>query len=402
MRRPTLSRLRRRDDRRGVAILMVVATVMFLTVLVTDVSFGARVRFLAAVHERDEAKAYWLANTGVNLYRLILTANMQLAKNRQAQSLLSSMGINGADAIWQMIPFVNTGLLRMLLTSNGSLDDEEVQNYKQTGEVSEEVREKSESQGSSRFGAVNFLDFDGDFNASVRGEDCRVNVNRLAIRSSDQAVMDTDVGQQLYGLMSGEDNDEFFRDHNLEKTDLIGNLADWVDADNQVSSGKGGYEDAFYNQQKYPYLAKNAPFDTLEEIRLVEGWQDDVYDRFADKITIWGQGKVNVNCASDEVLIGLFRAYGGGASSYDELERLVQTMREAMTLSTFTNAQSFYTWLKANAPFEPYQTIAQAVSTSTKFFTIESTGQEGDATVKITAVVDYTTTTGTVLYWRVE
>jgi general secretion pathway protein K len=387
---------RRRGDRRGIALIMVVCTVMFLTALVTDITFGARVRFLTAVHERDEAKSYWLAMTGVNLYRLILTANKQMG----TVSIIQQMGLG--DSLWQMIPFINTGLLRMLMVSDGNVDEGEVQDFAQTGQVSDEVRDESREDKGTRFGNRNFLDFDGDFMAEVRGEECRININALSTRSSDDRPEDTTTGKQLLGLMSGEENDQWLRERNIEKLDLIDNLADWVDADNMVSSGKGGYEDDFYNGLPSPYLAKNARLDTHDELRLVEGWQDDVFERWGDQLTIYGGGKVNITCAEDTVIGGLLKAHILPVPSDDEISHLLTQMHDYLTTASFSNGRDFASWV-TNQGYSADSDLGNEVSTTTKVFTISSTGQVGDATVKITAVVDYTSSSeGTVLYWRVD
>jgi len=49
---------RRRQQRSGVALLLVMTTVAILTVIVTELSYTARVRFLVAAHERERAQAY--------------------------------------------------------------------------------------------------------------------------------------------------------------------------------------------------------------------------------------------------------------------------------------------------------------------------------------------------------
>lgn len=396
-------RARARRDRGGIAILVVIATLMFLTVLVTDVTYGARVRYLTAAHERDEAKAYWLAQTGVNVYRLLLTANKQLASNSSVSSMLEMAGIAAGDALWQMVPFISTGLLRMF-SGGDNVDDEELQDFAQTGQVSEEVEEESREGTGSRFGNRNFLDFDGDFNAEVKGEDCRFNVNQLANVATGTNVQESAVGQQIYGLLSGEENEAFLRERNLERWDLVYNLLDWVDADTNVSSGRGGYEDEFYNSLPSPYLSKNAKFDTQEEIRLVQGWQDDVYERFGAQLTINGSGKVNVNCADDDAIKGLLRTYWTRAYSDDELDQIVEQLRTYQAMSAFKKPTEFVNQLKNGSPaYEGKNDLANAISTSTTMFTITSTGQVGDATVRITAVVDYASSDeGSIVYWRVD
>ncbi|MDP2314459.1 MAG: type II secretion system protein GspK [Pseudomonadota bacterium] len=395
-RRPASSaRGRRRDDRRGIALIVVIGTIMFLTALVTDISFGARIRFLTATHERDEAKAYWLSVTGVNLYRLVLVANKQMGDN----SMLAELGLG--DSLWQTIPFINTGLLRMFISSDGDVEDEDLETFEQTGEVSEEVREESVEE-TTRFGSRNFLDFDGDFMAAVEGEECGININKLATRSADDRPEDTTTGKQLVGLMSGEENDQWLRDRSLERLDLIGNLADWVDADSVVASGKGGYEDDFYNSQPSPYLAKNAAFDTLAELRLVEGWQDEVFDRWGQQLTIYGNGKINITCADDTVMAGMLQAHLTPRPTDSEAAAIIALVRDYMATASFKSGSDFVKYLQDQG-FSPDDELASEVGVKTQVFTITSTGTVGDATAQITAVVDFTSSSsGTIRYWRVD
>jgi hypothetical protein len=87
----------------------------------------------------------------------------------------------------------------------------------------------------------------------------------------------------------------------------------------------------------------------------------------------------------------------------DELDRVMSDLRAYMSMATFSNGRAFVDWVKANANVEPKADMASAISTSTSVFTVKSTGQVGDATATITAVVDYTSSNeGSVLYWRVD
>ncbi|MDX2198506.1 MAG: type II secretion system protein GspK [Phycisphaerae bacterium] len=52
--------------------------------------------------------------------------------------------------------------------------------------------------------------------------------------------------------------------------ELIAGLVDWRDPDSNVTPG--GAENEWYNTLKPAYNVKNAPFDTVEELLLVKGW----------------------------------------------------------------------------------------------------------------------------------
>lgn len=392
---------RRRHRRSGVALLVVMTTITILTVIVTELSYTARVRFLVAAHERERAQAYWISQTGINFYRLILTTNKQMEGNSALAGISASMGVNLGDGLWQMLPFFNTGLLRMVFAGGGDVDDvdeEELDEFKKTGAVSEEVEEASREGG--LFSDRNFLDFEGDFSAEVKDEDSKLNLSLLGATTG--SIQESAIGQQLYGLMSGEEHDQWFRDKDIDRWEIIANLKDWVDADGDRSGTSGGYEDALYNNLESPYLSKNAPLDTFDEIRLVEGWQDDVMDRFGDQLTIHGVGKVNVNTASDEVLTALIKAYVSPPPSDFECLRALEQIREYMLLTNFKDGKDFAQYLTTQG-YTVSDQLAGQLGDSSKTFKVTSTGMVGSSVVTTTAIIDYSqSNAGQTIYWRVD
>ncbi len=401
---------RRAGGRRsGVALLVVVTTMMVLTVLVTELSYGARVRYLVAAHQRDRVQAKWLALSGVNLYRLILAANKQLSSNEMLSQVSDMIGLNLGDALWQMIPVLNTGLIRMLLGSGGSVsdvDEEAMQEFERTGQVDEELAEKSK-EATGVFADKNFLDFDGDFSAEVTDHESRINVNYFAKEGEVASLQESPTAMMLYQLMSGEENDQWFHDRNIDRWEIIGNLKDWVDSDSYRSGGLGGYEDNLYNRLDPPYLSKNAPFDTLEEIRLVAGWEGEVFDRFRDSLTVYGSSrKININTANDYVLDSIIRsctATGAAPTTY-EMQRCREDPRWLLVSGTFANAKDFVQTIGEVCGIElDSDCVKSSVTTSSKTFTIKSTGLVGTSSVTITATLDYSKSyKGDVLNWRID
>ncbi len=392
-------------------MLVVIASIMILTVLVTDIAFSSRVRFLGASHERDQHEAYWLANTGANVYRLLLIVNKQIAT--QLQSLTKNLDpatspfgammglIDVNDPIVSMVPMINSGLMRMVFAADGDISEEDAEEFAQSGQVSDEVREKSMEGESSRFDTANFLDFDGDFMAEVQPEDCRINVNRLATVTAG-ALMDDPTANLIYAMMSGEENETWLRERNLDRWDLIGNLADWVDVDGTVATGKGGYEDAAYGRLDPPMKVKNAAFSTPSEIRLVDGWQDDVYERFGKELTIFGSKKVNINCADDDMIKGVLRAYAG-VTTDSQADQVIEQLHEYRLQNAVHNAKDLTTFLE-NLGLTVNAKLNDALTDKNTVYTITSLGTLQDAAAKITVVVDFSKnkSTGTVVYYRVD
>ena len=312
--------------------------------------------------------------------------------------MAESLGINIGDALWQWVPVINTGLMRMLFASGGDVDDDDLEQFKASGTVSDEIDEASRE--ASRFSDKNFLDFDGDFNAEVTDEDSKLNVSLLGNHNG--FIKESAIGQQLYGLMAGEENDAWFRDRNIERWEIIANLKDWVDIDTMGSGRSGGQEDNLYNNRTSAYLAKNAAFDTFDEIRLVEGWQDDVMDRFGSQLTIYGAGKININTAPDEVLFALIKAYVMPAPMDQEVLRIVEQIREHMWFANFNNGKDFARFL-GNLGYTVSDELQSQLGKSSKTFKVVSTGLVGDTAVTTTAIIDYNSSqVGEVIYWRVD
>ena len=65
----------------------------------------------------------------------------------------------------------------------------------------------------------------------------------------------------------------------------------------------GFYSDVYYDNLEYPYPKKNAPFEVIDELCLVKGMDEDLFKKLLPFITVFGDGKVNINTASRITLI---------------------------------------------------------------------------------------------------
>ncbi len=103
------------------------------------------------------------------------------------------------------------------------------------------------------------------------------------------------------------------------RAEVIGNLIDWVDPDdNRVSidpytwaiqEGAGEGEDSYYRNGDERYRSKDSTFDSVEELRLVRGINDELYFFLKDRVSVHATDKVNMNTASAEVFAALLQAH---------------------------------------------------------------------------------------------
>jgi type II secretory pathway component PulK len=80
-----------------------------------------------------------------------------------------------------------------------------------------------------------------------------------------------------------------------EADDIASAIIDWRDVDIVISPG--GAEDAYYQGLEEPYPCKNGKFQVLEELLLVKGITAEIFLKIKPVITIYGDGRVNINTA---------------------------------------------------------------------------------------------------------
>lgn len=91
----------------------------------------------------------------------------------------------------------------------------------------------------------------------------------------------------------------------VQSQELAASIIDWRDEDGELLIPLGSAEESYYSFLKYSYHCKNAEFQTLEELLLVRGVTQDVFEKIKNYVTIYGSGKININTASRAVLLAI-------------------------------------------------------------------------------------------------
>ena len=309
------------DDRRkqrGVALALTLVMITLMTALVVEANDRAHQKLLQAAGQRDAAKSFYLARSGANIYLLILTIDQQLQAALQATGLGDLIG--GGGNLWQMVPFLDSGLLRMVMSgaSDGMDEDEARASFGAGGggidldalnkKQREKVEESHEVEGSMR--RHDFLEFEGDFRAELIQDEGAINVNWLVTMGRPGQTLEMNpAARALIGIFSRNEYKEFFRDElEMEPWELVANIKDWADADTDMSGAFGGDENKFYEDDELPFRPKNAPFLTHRELQMVHGMSDRAYGMFGQALEVWGS-KLNVNAASQDNLAAVLLAF---------------------------------------------------------------------------------------------
>ena len=135
---------------------------------------------------------------------------------------------------------------------------------------------------------------DGLVSAEIKDANRFLNINDLVDKAGKAKQESVTVFQNL------------FRQLDIDVL-LVDALVDWLDKDSQ-SFGAGGAEDSSYYDKAYQ--VKNAPMDRVEELLFVIGFTPSIVRVLKPFLVVRGSNngvtRVNINTASQEVLLALF------------------------------------------------------------------------------------------------
>jgi len=290
----------------GVAMLVAILTILILAIVLADMHQNTATSFQLATTQRDRLRAEYMARSGVNLTRMLIANEpaIRTAVQPVYQQMLGGRRLPQLP-IWS---FANEVL-------------EPFCNY--------EAAQANRDQSGIDFSAAAGLgDTGGTCQIVAFAENSKLNLNNPLHIAGDQGRLN--VAMQVFAMTGGyqaqSPYDPLFerRDGDGQITtrlDIISALIDWWDYDTQrtvFDPGAGrvesnsGAEDDIYQSFRDPYQVKNAPFDTLAELRLIRGVGDDFWATFVEPdpddpttrtLTIYGSGKVHLNEARAEVLL---------------------------------------------------------------------------------------------------
>ncbi len=99
---------------------------------------------------------------------------------------------------------------------------------------------------------------------------------------------------RLFQIVGGLD-----REHAEE---IVYCLMDWMDSDSFFGHPQYGAEASYYEDLRFPYTAKDKPYELLDEMLLVKGVTPGLFEKVRLFVTVYGSGQVNINTAPREVL----------------------------------------------------------------------------------------------------
>ncbi len=229
------------QQRNGFVVVVVLCMVMLLSVLLLGFNYKSRANLLMVNSARKSEQALNCARAGLNIAIAIIRDTNDIHTNKTLLELISG---------------------------------------EQTFDVGE-----------------------GECSINITEENSKLNVNLLRDKGGKVDRTRTEQLLRLIDVLNREQTDLPHITYSLAPA-----IIDWTDSDNEVTNlpfiqhENMGAESSYYNRLQVPYNCKNALLDTTEELLLVKGITQEVFNRIRDYVTVYGDGKVNINSASRQVI----------------------------------------------------------------------------------------------------
>ncbi len=242
--------------RPGVALIVVLLIIALIAAIVFEFCYDSRVKFHLAENTRDSQQALYCAEAGL----AIATASLEQRGNLRADEKLAGL-LSGA----MQVPMGR-----------------------------------------------------GYCTISVAGERGKISVNGLVTRDGKPVRQQVDQMLRLIDVLNSQ-----YQERNPVSYSLVPAIIDWIDSDDEVTvlpyvQGENrGAESNYYRNLAKPYLCKNQPMEVLSELMLVKGMTREIFHGPTDAeqagpavgleqfLTVYGEGRVNINEASATVLQAL-------------------------------------------------------------------------------------------------
>ena len=291
---------------RGAALLVAITAIAILTAVSVDLAYNTRVSLQMAANARDELRATYLARSAVAMSRLVLNFQQRLDAVTNAAATPLGGGAPGASAapkialrLWDLVP-VDSSAAALFLGGGGGAGP-------QAAPAAATPDGAAPQQGTRRV----FTDIEGSFHATIEDEERKINVRQFdgigALPAAQTLRLAQLVQDPRWDFLFDEDDANGLR---VSRKDLFGALKDWEDEDETSSvftadpakpfENGFGDENALYDRLPDRYKAKNAPFDSLDELFMVAGVSDAAFAAFGDKLTVYSDANARINVNTDD------------------------------------------------------------------------------------------------------
>ncbi len=389
---------------------MVMGAIAILTVMLAEFQDETSAELAAATAQRDGVQAEYMARSALNLSRLLIASEPTMRK-AIAPMFMMMKRTPPQLPLWEFSD-------RLL----GAFNDQD-----SSSEFSRSIGVDI-SQGKN-LGMPN-----GRWELSIVDEDAKINMNLGAANE----IAHIRLAKEIMGLIAPPQYDAMFQMSDgtgqfADRFQTCQAIIDWADVDEQgfncdlrqlTAASSAGIEDSSYSLLPRPFRRKNAPYDSLEELHMVKGVNEDFWATFIDPkpedpkkrvVTVWGQGAINVNTANAQTLLAVVCSGALPTTPICNDPVQAQTFLTAVTMARgitmgapmFGSPKDFVAMLSGQGMLGPLLTgmgmqpvqfqspaeFQKQITTESKMFSVYAVGiKKGyrrETRVKLHAVIDF-------------
>ena len=360
----------------GVALIIAVMTISIIMMFAVDFIVSSNLEFKMAVIQRENVKAEYLAKSGANLAIFLISADygVDLFMASPQSPAKTAMTDNLGD-FWGMINGLpigsdNAKKVGEMFKLGAVMDEEVINQMKQ---------------------------LDGEFVVDVQDEQSKINVNYCVHGRDCPEVM-----AMMDSLMNCPVEKVFLERKEVKWRELAYKIKDFVDKNSTAEPFSGLSDEAEpYRKKKIPYSPKDAPLDSVDELRLVDGWDRDIHTVFSRYMTVYPfqdanktqvPPKININTAPRELLSCLFSDMKADCREKSIISLNERDDKKSSSVATEKDIADF---VKKNFCYTPPAGTAAPGTDKTKWFDVKTTvfrikvrGQSGDQEKNLEVVVE--------------
>ena len=325
---------------------------MLVSYLATELAYETNVEYMVNSHAVQHVKAYYAARSGLELSLLRIKIYNQVMAQLPPQAK-KAIKPELLEMIWKM-PF------------SWPPTFPEALNAVDTDLIKDKIKAST---------------MDASYMTSISDEGSKIDLNGL--NAPTQAMRDV-THKQLLRIFEdrNRDDEKWAKAHgDLRPDEIINNIQDWISA-GRVSAN-GGDKSARYASlgQGYP---PNRAFRTVDEMRLVPGVSEDVFELLRDQVTVFGMGAINPNHATKEILMSIDPSITSKIA-----DELIQRRDDVNKGGQYKDSKDFWQYVAGlGARVDPNTEQALPIICDSVFnFRIKATGSYKNSTSEITAII---------------
>lgn len=336
-------------NKKGIALIMAMSALMLILFLAMEVTYDSSVEYVVNSQHLNQIKAYYSARSGMELSLLRIKIFQKVQ-----QSFGKQMGSQAAmlDEIWKF-PFA------WPLPAPESMNAVDKDTFA---------------------GAAKKSNMDTTFLATIDDEGSKIDLNDL---NSPSKKLSEITQKQIYNILerkwtSDEEFAKLYDKKSLEQ--VVTNIADW--GSSKPDSINGGDKKSIYRNYEGTF-PPNRAFRTLEELRMVAGMTDELFELIEPSVTVYGMKGINPNLANKEVLTSM-----DPGMTPEIVSEVMKRREDPKQGGPFKDKNDFWGFVQGQgARLSDDAAKIPLVFESVFNFKIRSTGTFGNSTREIIAIV---------------